>query len=192
MPNTSVQAAGEAMPATIPTLYAEWIAIRHKPTSEKSEAELNEEPSRYQVLQKAIIAAEPRTPQDVAMMFIVDTDDGDSYHSDVFEARVRELVKVEDAADPLFAAITDYRNATAALSDLEVPDDVTLDEENAMFDAVYGRQKDVLIDAAPIATSMAGVREAIRLTLDEDSVCDMLAEGALRAALAYLDGRASA
>lgn len=192
MPNTSVQADGEAMPVTISTLYAEWIAIRHKPTSERSEAELNEEPSRYQVLQEAIIAAEPRTPRDVAMMFIVDIDDGDSYHSDVFETRIRELVKVEDAADPLFAAIQAYRAAVVALNALDIPDGMPIEKEEALNASVYDGPKNVLIEAAPAATSIAGVREAIRLAFDEDSICDMVAEGALRAALAYLDGRASA
>ncbi|WLR94858.1 hypothetical protein [Shinella zoogloeoides] len=96
------------------------------------------------------------------------------------------------AEDPLLVAITAYRKAVVALNDLEIGEDVSLAEENALIDAVYGKEKDLLIEAAPTVTSVAGVREAIRLAFDEDAIHDMVAEGALRAALAYLDGRASA
>ncbi|WP_439618344.1 hypothetical protein [Shinella sp.] len=98
----------------------------------------------------------------------------------------------EPVVDPLLEAIEAYQAACNSLNDLEVADDASLEEENALFDAIYGKEKDVLIDAAPTATSLAGVRAAIRLAFEEDAVDDMVAEGALRAALAYLDGRASA
>lgn len=90
MPNT-IPAAGGAMPATIPQMYAEWLAIRNRPSAEKSDEEMDEGSSAYGRLQAQIIASQPVAPGDVAIMFLVDTDDGDNYHSDVFEARAREL-----------------------------------------------------------------------------------------------------
>jgi hypothetical protein len=78
-------------------MYAEWLAVRYRPSAGKTDAEMDEGSSRYLELQAAIIAAEPQTPSDVAIMFIVDTDDGDSYHSDIFETRIRELAaRIED------------------------------------------------------------------------------------------------
>lgn len=77
--------------ANIPTMYAEWVAIRNRPSTDKTDEEMDEGSTEYMRLQAQIIAAEPATPADVAIIYLVDTDDGDSYPSDTFEARVREL-----------------------------------------------------------------------------------------------------
>lgn len=174
---------------SIPDMYAEWLAVRSRPRDGKTDEEMDVGFSRYQELQAAIIAAEPQTPRDVAIMFMVDTDFTDSIWSDDFEARIRALADVPPA-DPLQKAIEAYRAGLKRLNDLEISEDITLAEENALFEAAYGKEKAVLMEAAPAATSLAGVREAIRLVFDEDAIDDMVAEGALRAALAYLDGRA--
>jgi len=75
----------------ISDMYREWLAVRYRPSAGKTEAEMDEGFYRYQTLQRSIIEAEPQTPRDVAIQFIVDTDDGDNYHSDDFERRIRQL-----------------------------------------------------------------------------------------------------
>lgn len=114
-------------------------------------------------------------------------------HAEAFvESFLDEQAGKEQPDDPLLSAIEAYRAGLKALNELEIGDNISLAEETALFDAAYGKQKSLLIEAAPTATSIAGVREAIRLAFDEDAICDQVAEGALRAALAYLDGGASA
>lgn len=114
-------------------------------------------------------------------------------HAEAFVASfLDEAPAPAPSEDPLLAAITDYRAGLKALNELEVGDDVSLEDENALFDAAYGKQKAILIEAAPVATSIAGVREAIQLAFDEEAIDDQVAEGALRAALEYLNGRAAA
>ncbi|WP_337181422.1 hypothetical protein [Shinella sp.] len=54
-------------------------------------------------MQASIIAAEPQMPRDVAIQFLVDTDDTDSDFSKEFESRVREIAvgnTSDDAAPP--------------------------------------------------------------------------------------------
>lgn len=173
----------------IPAMYAEWLSVKDAVTPD-GEEEPN--PSRYQQLQAAIIAAEPLTPQDVAIMYIVDTDDCGSDPSDFFLDRVRQIadgVKLEPAPDPLLTAITNYRNGCVTLNSIPF-EFITKDNENDIFDAIYRPHVDALIGDAPAATTLAGVREAIQLVFDEDAIDDMIAEGALRAALAYFDGKA--
>jgi hypothetical protein len=75
---------------TIPEMYEEWLAVRNAP-SDRTDEEMDEGLSRYQILQARIIAAEPQTPRDVAIMFIVDSDYMESDHSEEFESRVREI-----------------------------------------------------------------------------------------------------
>ncbi|WP_313195882.1 hypothetical protein [Shinella zoogloeoides] len=76
---------------TIAELYAEWLSILEGPEDTRSDEEIEREPSRYQILQNLIVKAEPQTPQDVAMMYLADTDDGQSFRSEEFDARIREL-----------------------------------------------------------------------------------------------------
>jgi hypothetical protein len=184
------QTVATALP-TIPEMYEEWLAVRNAP-SDRTDEEMDEGLSRYQILQARIIAAEPQTPRDVAIMFIVDTDDGESHSSDIFEARVRDLAAATTVgADPLLSAIEAYRAKVSLLAETDTSHCASIDEENEAFYAIYGAEQDVLTEAAPMPTSIAGVREAIRLALEEDAICDRVAEGPLRAALAYLDGRAA-
>lgn len=76
---------------SIPEMFAEWLSILNGPPDDRSDEEFEREPSRYRVLQDEIVKADPHTPQDVAMMYIADTDDGQSFRSEEFDARVREL-----------------------------------------------------------------------------------------------------
>ena len=95
------QTVATALP-TIPEMYEEWLAVRNAP-SDRTDEEMDEGLSRYQILQARIIAAEPQTPRDVAIMFIVDSDYMESDHSEEFESRVREMAvgsTSEDAAPP--------------------------------------------------------------------------------------------
>lgn len=87
----STPAAIGALTMAIPDMYREWLAIRDKPASDKDDDELDEGASRYQILQARIIEAEPQTPRDVAIQFLVDTDDAESDFSDIFERRIRQL-----------------------------------------------------------------------------------------------------
>ena len=80
-------------PASIPEMYAEWLAIRNRPSAERTDEDMDEGCSEYQRLQAQIIATSPFAPGDVAIMFLVDTDDGDSSVSEIFEARARELAQ---------------------------------------------------------------------------------------------------
>ncbi|GLR49908.1 hypothetical protein KYK30_30090 [Shinella yambaruensis] len=87
---------------TIPEMYEEWLAVRNAPW-DRTDEEMDEGLSRYQILQARIIAAEPQTPRDVAIMFIVDSDYMESDHSEEFESRVREIAvgsTADDAAPP--------------------------------------------------------------------------------------------
>lgn len=80
-----------ALSMAITDMYREWLTIRHSPADLRTDDEMDVGLSRYETLQKAIIEAEPQSPRDVAIQFIVDTDDGLSYHSDIFEQRIRQL-----------------------------------------------------------------------------------------------------
>ncbi|MHB2265686.1 hypothetical protein [Aliihoeflea sp. PC F10.4] len=92
--------------------------------------------------------------------------------------------------DPLLNLITEYRKQSAVFA--AIPDDVLTKQNEPEFVAsTYGPSMCLLADEAPEATSLAGVREAIRLAFDEDAFVCRLSENALRSALAYLDGGAS-
>jgi len=80
--------------ATIPEMYAEWLSILNGPPDNRSDEEFEKEPSRYQILQELIVKADPQTPQDVAMMFLADTDNGQGFRSEMFDARIRELAEL--------------------------------------------------------------------------------------------------
>jgi len=89
----------EPLCSSISEMYAEWLAILNGPQDTRSDEEFEREPSRYQILQNLILKAEPQTPQDVAMMILADTDDGQSFRSEEFDARIRELAG-RDVAHP--------------------------------------------------------------------------------------------
>lgn len=74
----------------ISEMYEGWLAVRNAPL-DRTDEEMDEGLSRYQILQARIIAAEPQTPRDVAIMFIVDSDYMESDYSEEFESRAREI-----------------------------------------------------------------------------------------------------
>ncbi|MBO9168425.1 hypothetical protein [Rhizobium sp. L245/93] len=78
-------------PARIPDLYLEWLAIRDRDNSNTGDEEDAAFHMRYMALQARIIAAEPATPRDVAIQFLVDTDDGESDFSEAFQNRIRQM-----------------------------------------------------------------------------------------------------
>lgn len=183
------QAVATASP-TIPEMYEEWLAVRNRDLVDMTEEEADAGYQQYASLQACIIAADPQTPRDVAIMFMVDTDFTDSSWSDMFEKRMRALAKVLPP-DPLLDLINSYRSGIAAWN--AIPEEmITRGNEEELTRATYGEFQDALSEAAPAATSLAGVRAALKLAIDEDGFCDTIAEGAVRAALAYFDGRARA
>lgn len=172
---------------TIPEIYEEWLAVRNA-SSDWTDEEMEDGLSRYQTLKARIIAAEPQTPRDVAIMLIVDSDYMESSNSDEFEERIRQLAELPPA-DPLLDLISSYKAGLAAWNAIPA-ETVTRENEEELTRATYGEFLDALSEAAPAATSLAGVRAALQLAIDEDGFCDTVAEGAVRAALAYFDGRA--
>lgn len=110
MPNT-IPADGGAMPATIAEMYAEWLSIKDKPATATADNGSDTQRTRYQVLQKLILQAEPRSPQDVAMMFLVDTDDGQSFRSEALDKKIRELATRAPAPSLLDALIANHNEA---------------------------------------------------------------------------------
>lgn len=98
------------------------------------------------------------------------------------------------AHDPLVEAINAYRIGKQAFADLPNSLFTSMEAEDRLVAETYGPAQDLFLrDAAhaPKATSLAGVREAIRLAFEEGALVDCMAETALRSALAYLDGGAA-
>lgn len=97
-----------------------------------------------------------------------------------------------EPADPMLEAIKAYRAGYAAF--MTIPESqITKDNEDDLVAATYGPPQDAILRNAPHTpkvASIAGVREAIRLTFEENALIDCLAENALREALAYLDAQA--
>lgn len=80
-----------ALSLAIPDMYREWLTVKNRDVLNMSDEENDVQSERYIALQARILAAEPETPSDVALQFLVDTDGGDSYVSDVFVNRIRQL-----------------------------------------------------------------------------------------------------
>ncbi|HEV2517922.1 MAG TPA: hypothetical protein VGV07_21905 [Devosia sp.] len=78
---SAVTAAGTSSP--ISTLFPEWLALR--------EGSGDENFARYLDLQERITGSTPAGARELAMQFVVETDDGDSDFRDAFFARVRQL-----------------------------------------------------------------------------------------------------
>ncbi len=86
----STAALGAALAATaanpssiVSTLFPEWLALRD--TSDDASF------ARYLDLQARITSAPPASARELAMQWVVETDDGDSDFRDVFFARIRSL-----------------------------------------------------------------------------------------------------
>lgn len=94
-----------------------------------------------------------------------------------------------EAHDPLADVIIEYRAGVAALNAIPIGE-ITKENEDAIVYASYGQASDRIHYSTPSATSLRGVAEAIRYTLDADALVDQGCEKVLRSALAYLDGRA--
>lgn len=89
-------------------------------------------------------------------------------------------------SDPLADAIAKYRAGAAQFAAIP-SEEITMENEEAMVMATYGPAFDKLWDDCPPATSLRGVAEAIRYTLEENCIGASSAENTLRAALAFLD-----
>jgi len=123
------QAVATASP-TIPEMYEEWLVIRNRDLADMSDEEVDVGYQQYASLQALIIAAEPQTPRDVAIQFLVDTDDTDSHVSDEFESRVRELAAgrtSDDAAPPVETIEALFRR----WKDAEAREDAAENDEDA-------------------------------------------------------------
>jgi hypothetical protein len=90
------------------------------------------------------------------------------------------------ASDPLAEAIAEYRAGMADFAAIP-SDDITMENEEAHVMATYGPSFDRLWHDCPPATSLRGVAEAIRFTIESQSICCSSSENTLRAALAFLD-----
>ncbi|AEH87037.1 hypothetical protein [Mesorhizobium opportunistum] len=89
------------------------------------------------------------------------------------------------APDPLADAIADYRAGMAAFA--AIPSElIDVENEESHVMATYGPAHDRLWHDCPPATSLRGVAEAIRYTLQEDCIVCSSAENTLEAALAFL------
>lgn len=89
------------------------------------------------------------------------------------------------AYDPLATAIRQYRLGVAAFA--AIPEADLAEDEEAIVAATYGPAQDALADNIYPTTSLEGVREALRLALDEQAYGCRMAENAARSALAYLE-----
>ncbi|OYR13058.1 twin-arginine translocation signal domain-containing protein [Brucella thiophenivorans] len=92
--------------------------------------------------------------------------------------------------DPMLELIQAYRAGKIAFND--IPDHLipTVEDENRAIDETYGPYMEAILrngENTPETTSIAGVREAIRLALEEDTIIDCMSENALRSALRYLE-----
>ncbi|MGZ9718751.1 hypothetical protein [Rhizobium miluonense] len=102
----------------IPILYDEWLAVRNRDIAPQTEEEAEAGYEKYADLQSRIIAAEPQTPSDVAIQFLVDTDDADSSYSKIFLERIRQI---SQSATPLAnrnLMSTQHLNLTEAMGRL--------------------------------------------------------------------------
>lgn len=73
---------------TMTELFEQWREARQDRAAEtKDEATARLE--RYLALQRQILAKRPRTARDLAMQFVVETDDGDNDHRTAFLERMR-------------------------------------------------------------------------------------------------------
>lgn len=95
-------------------------------------------------------------------------------------------INLPEPVDPMLETITEYRRQVAVFA--AIPDEVlTKDSEPAYVAATYEPTMDRLLNETPETTSIAGVREAIRLAFEESAFLCTLSEKCLRSALAYLD-----
>lgn len=95
-------------------------------------------------------------------------------------------IKLPEPVDPMLDTISEYRRQVAVFA--AIPDEaLTKDSEPAHVAATYEPAMRVLMDDTPETTSIAGVREAIRLAFEESAFLCKLSEKCLRSALAYLD-----
>lgn len=117
---------GAVASPTIPEMYEEWFAVRNAP-SDRTDEEMDEGLSRYQILQARIIAAEPQTPRDVAIMFIVDSDYMESDHSEEFESRIREIAAGNTsndaaAAETIKTLFREWMSVSQSMNGDDTPD----------------------------------------------------------------------
>lgn len=143
----------ETTPArSIPDMYEEWLSILRGPPDNRTDEEFEREPSRYQFLQDEIVKAEPQSPQDVAMMFLADTDDGQSFRSELFDERIRELagnrVEVGESTSPL-DLLFDRKNEAEKLHDQQIKVTDAHIEAGTATDEVWQAQFDAcnVVDA---------------------------------------------
>ncbi|MER8373915.1 hypothetical protein [Mesorhizobium sp. M1406] len=89
-------------------------------------------------------------------------------------------------ADPLADAITEYRAGAAQFA--AIPSElIDIGNEEDFVQATYGPAFDRLWDDCPPATSLRGVAEAIRFTIESRCIACSSSENTLVAALAFLE-----
>lgn len=88
--------------------------------------------------------------------------------------------------DPMFEAIQEYRVRLAEF--MAIPDgELTPEKEEDFVEATYGPSRERLWLDTPTVTSLEGVREVIRMALDENAFICKMSEKAMLSALRYLD-----
>ncbi|MCZ3380395.1 hypothetical protein [Rhizobium sp. AG207R] len=85
---------GNGASADISAMFARWIEVRRYSCGNHSEDEHEENYKNYRELQVRIVGAHPTTSEDVAMQFVVDTDEGDSDSSKIFRKKMFALAGV--------------------------------------------------------------------------------------------------
>ncbi|RWE12435.1 MAG: hypothetical protein EOS61_14930 [Mesorhizobium sp.] len=93
------------------------------------------------------------------------------------------------ASDPLADTIAEYNAKLAEFSAIPVEQFVSSEVEEDIVMATYGPASDRLCYATPPATSLRGVAEAMRYAIDQRAIIDIAVERVLKSALAYLEGR---
>ncbi|RUX23779.1 hypothetical protein EOA13_33025 [Mesorhizobium sp. M7A.F.Ca.US.011.01.1.1] len=89
-------------------------------------------------------------------------------------------------ADPLADAIAEYRAGMADFA--AIPSElIDMENEEKFVMATYGPAFERLWSDCPPATSLRGVAEAIRFTIESQSICCSSSENTLQAALAFLE-----
>lgn len=96
----------------------------------------------------------------------------------------RETLPSKPAPGSLLEVIGQYREGSRAFEGWERQN---FPDEAAAVLATYGPAMDALTNWDGPVNRLDEVREAIRLAISEDAICDDIAKGPLRAALIYLE-----
>ncbi|MDL2401587.1 hypothetical protein [Rhizobium mayense] len=84
----------EEADSSISEMFAQWNEARRRGYENSSEEEHEKNYAKYRDLREHIVVAHPATPKDLAIQFVVDTDEGDSEGSEAFRKKIFALAGV--------------------------------------------------------------------------------------------------